>query len=77
MLKGQLGCAGCLGGLEVASVPAHGGNMSLPARWVRNSCSILGVALTPGALPPLRCPLVPCPRTLVLRSLHPLPHTGL
>lgn len=37
MLKGQLGCAGCLGGLEVASVPAHGGNVSLPARWVRNA----------------------------------------
>lgn len=33
-------------------------------------CGILGVALTPGALPPLRCPcpLVPCPRTLVLCS---------
>lgn len=37
MLKGQLGCAGCLGGLEVASVPAHGGNVSLPASWVRNA----------------------------------------
>lgn len=40
MLKGQLGCAGCLGGLEVASVPARGGNVSRGSATTQMSLSL-------------------------------------